>query len=185
MNLFVFFCKREHYIHREMKHDKMWLKWLHANRLPCCLWTAVWVFHDYTHSFSLFLFFSQADIMKDCARETLGPFSEAFQTNRNWAIRPCLIRSEIRVSGSPMSKIICALRCLVSVYKHVCLSLRPTWHTTCVGMCANICKRLTIFTMFMPQVRFHWGPQPIQNTLTDLTQHPIHLTDWLEFHLWP
>lgn len=170
MNLFVF-LKWEHYIHREMKHDKMWLKWLHANRLPCCPCKAVWLFHDYTHSLSLSVS-SQADIMKDCARETLGSFSESFQANGNWAIRPCLIRSKIRVSGSPMREIICAVRCLVTVYKHVCLSLQPIWHKTCVGMCVNICECNTMSTMFMPQVRFHWGPRKSQNTLTDLTQHP-------------
>lgn len=171
MNLFVFFLQGEHYIHREMEHDKMWLKWLHANTLPCCPCKAVWLFHDYAHSFCLSLSFSsQADIMKDCGRETLGSFSEAFQANGNWAIRPCLIRSKISVSGSPMREIICAVRCLVPVYKHVCLNLWPIWHTTCVGICVNICEYNTMSTMFIPQARFHWGPQTSQNTLTDLTQ---------------
>lgn len=146
------FLQGEHYIRREMKHDKMWLKWLHANRLLYCPCKAVWLLHDYTHSFSL-SFSSQADIMKDCARETLSSFSEAFQANGNWAIRPCLIRSEIRVSGSPMSEMICAVRCLVYVYK-----LRFSSMVTCLGMCVNICDYSTMSTMFMPQVRFHWGP---------------------------
>lgn len=58
------------------------------------------------------------------------------------------------------------------MHKYVCLSLWPIWHTTCEGMCVNICEYNTMSTMFMPEVRFHWGPQTSQNTLTDLTQHP-------------
>lgn len=54
----------------------------------------------------------------------------------------------------------------------LCTNMYVGVYIPCVGMTVNICKCHTMSTMFTPQVRFHWGPQTSQNTLTDWTQHP-------------